>query len=107
MTTFAVKWNQKKTRYTLLHNTFRKYSSKWTPQENAPEDILRGILNPITKPPEKKPKKTNTQPIITIITIAVIDPSWDWMKTHITPSWVVCQKNDKYRINVNNKVFIK
>ena len=56
-----------------------------------PEEIRRGILNPLSKPP-KKEEKVNVRPVILlsvlrkIITVTLIDRCWERMKTHIPPS---------------------
>ena len=53
-----------------------------------PEEIRRGILNPLAKPP-KKGEQVNVRPIILlsvlrkIITITLINRCWERMKTHI------------------------
>ena len=61
-----------------------------------PEEIRRGILNPIAKPP-KKDEKVNVRPIILlsvlrkIITIVLMTRCWERMKTHIPLSQAAYQ----------------
>ena len=64
---------------------------------NYPEEIRRGLLNPLAKPP-KKDEKVNVRPIILlsvlrkIITINLIERCWDRLKQHIPQSQAAYQK---------------
>ena len=76
---------------------------------NYPEEIRRGVLNPIAKPP-KKNEKVNVRPIILlsvlrkIITINLIDRCWDRLKQHIPPSPSSLSKGKvNHRTSVHNQ----
>ena len=101
--------NNKATGRDEIHAEFIKYGSPELYYQIAqllnitsqtgdyPEEIRRGILNPLSKPP-KKEEKVNVRPIILlsvlrkIITITLIDRCWECMKTHIPPSQAAYQK---------------
>ena len=70
-----------------------------------PEEVRRGILTPIVKPP-KKDEEVNVRPIILlsvlrkIIAIILIDQCWERIKNHIPLSQAAYQKGQVFTIKI-------
>ena len=70
-----------------------------------PEEVRRGILTPLVKPP-KKDEEVNVRPIILlsvlrkIIAIILIDQCWERIKNHIPLSQAAYQKGQVFTIKI-------